>query len=184
MFGEFPCRYSHDRRFLPPNLSHFPAPAAPPAVHIDLPPAPILAEPIKPPKSAARMKLDMKRKKQRSKRRPAEALARNRGLYSHFGRRQSGHEDERAENFGFLRGEADELACQGVKPWEDDAWVGWISFLFLTSLTAFVGYIRRPFIEVLSAQITHIFNLNVSIRSPNWVLKVTTTKRPRIEPYC
>ncbi|KAK0435043.1 hypothetical protein EV421DRAFT_1988173 [Armillaria borealis] len=122
MFGEIPCRYSHDRRFLPPNLSHCPAPAPPPAVHIHLPPAPIIAEPIKPPKSPARMKLDMKRKKQRSKRRRAEAIARNRGLYSHYEWRQSGFEDERAENFGFLRGEAEELACQGVKPWDDDAW--------------------------------------------------------------
>ncbi|PBK79609.1 hypothetical protein ARMGADRAFT_1092971 [Armillaria gallica] len=122
MFGEHPCRYSHDRRCLPLNLSHCPAPAPSPTIRIDVPPAPILAESIKPPKSAARMKLDMKRKKQRLKRRRAEAMARNRGLYSCYGRRKSEWEDERAENFGFLRGEAEELACQGVKPWDDDAW--------------------------------------------------------------
>ncbi len=68
---------------------------------------------MKPPKSAARIKLDMKRKKQRSKRRRAEAMARNRGLYSCYGPWKSECEDERAENFGFLRGEAEELACQG-----------------------------------------------------------------------
>ncbi|KAK0227240.1 hypothetical protein EDD85DRAFT_974714 [Armillaria nabsnona] len=109
MFGEHPCRYSHDRRFLPPNLSHCPAPAPSPTICLDVPPAPILADSIKPPKSAARIKLDVKRKKQRSKRRRAEVM-------------QSKWEDERAENFGFLRGEAEELACQGVKPWDDDAW--------------------------------------------------------------
>ncbi len=61
--------------------------------------------------------------KQRSKKRRAEAMARNRGLYSHYGRRQIVCGDERAENFGFFRGEAEELACQGVKPWDDDACV-------------------------------------------------------------
>ncbi len=54
MFGEFPYRYSHDRRFLPPNLSHCPAHTPPSTVEIHLPPVPDLAEPVKPPKSAAR----------------------------------------------------------------------------------------------------------------------------------
>lgn len=31
--------------------------------------------------------------------------------------------DERAENFGFTQDEITELLCQGVKPWDDDAWV-------------------------------------------------------------
>ncbi len=134
MFGEHPCRYSHDRRFLPPKMSRCPAPAPCPTIHIDVSLAPILAESTKPPKSAARMKLDVKRKKQRSKRRRAEAMARNRGLYSPYGRRESEWEDERAENFGFLRGEAKELACQGVKPWDDDAWVSSSELFFLSSL--------------------------------------------------
>ncbi|CCM00578.1 uncharacterized protein FIBRA_02613 [Fibroporia radiculosa] len=30
--------------------------------------------------------------------------------------------DEQAENFGFARDEARELLCQGIKPWDDDAW--------------------------------------------------------------
>ncbi|PSS36925.1 hypothetical protein PHLCEN_2v1243 [Hermanssonia centrifuga] len=30
--------------------------------------------------------------------------------------------DERCENFGFTRSEMNELLCQGVKPWDDDAW--------------------------------------------------------------
>ncbi len=50
-------------------------------------------------------------------------MARNRGLYSRYGRCKSECGDERAENFGFLRGEAEELACQGVKPWDDGTWV-------------------------------------------------------------
>ncbi|PBK83569.1 hypothetical protein ARMGADRAFT_1037743 [Armillaria gallica] len=106
--------------FLPPNLSNGAALAPPPTIHI--PPTPFLAEPMKPPKSAACIKLDMKRKVQRSKRRRAEAIVRNRGFYSPYGRRKSEREKERAENFGFLRGEAEELACQAVKPWDDDAW--------------------------------------------------------------
>ncbi|PBK79132.1 hypothetical protein ARMGADRAFT_1069533 [Armillaria gallica] len=122
MFGQHPCRYSHDCRFLPLNLLHCPAPAASPAIHIDVPLAPILAESIKPPKSVVCMKLDMKRKKQRLKRRRAEVMARIRGLYSRYGCQKSECEDEKAENFGFLRGKAEELACQGVKPWNDDAW--------------------------------------------------------------
>jgi hypothetical protein len=31
---------------------------------------------------------------------------------------------EREENFGFTEDEVNELLCQGVKPWDDDAWVG------------------------------------------------------------
>lgn len=30
--------------------------------------------------------------------------------------------DERTCNMGFTRGEMDELLCQGVKPWDEDAW--------------------------------------------------------------
>jgi hypothetical protein len=30
---------------------------------------------------------------------------------------------ERMDNFGFTEDEVDELLCQGVKPWDDDAWV-------------------------------------------------------------
>ncbi|GBE85518.1 hypothetical protein SCP_0800350 [Sparassis crispa] len=30
--------------------------------------------------------------------------------------------EERAENFGFTQGEMEDLLCQGVKPWDDDAW--------------------------------------------------------------
>ncbi|KAG2492427.1 hypothetical protein HYH03_009370 [Edaphochlamys debaryana] len=30
--------------------------------------------------------------------------------------------DERYENMGFTRDELDDLLCQGVKPWDDDAW--------------------------------------------------------------
>ncbi|KAK0458366.1 uncharacterized protein EV420DRAFT_394466 [Desarmillaria tabescens] len=58
MFGDHPCRYSHDRRFLSSNLSHGPVSLPPPAIHIDLPPAPILAKPDKPRKSAGLRKLD------------------------------------------------------------------------------------------------------------------------------
>ena len=32
-------------------------------------------------------------------------------------------EDERMANFGFTQDDMMELACQGVKPWDDDAWV-------------------------------------------------------------
>jgi hypothetical protein len=32
-------------------------------------------------------------------------------------------EDERMANFGFTEDDMMELACQGVKPWDDDAWV-------------------------------------------------------------
>jgi len=31
-------------------------------------------------------------------------------------------EDERMDNFGFTQDDMMELACQGVKPWDDDAW--------------------------------------------------------------
>lgn len=31
--------------------------------------------------------------------------------------------DERGKNCGFTDAEAFELMCQGVKPWDDDAWV-------------------------------------------------------------
>lgn len=30
--------------------------------------------------------------------------------------------DERCENLGFTHSELNELLCQGVKPWDDDAW--------------------------------------------------------------
>jgi hypothetical protein len=30
-------------------------------------------------------------------------------------------EDERMANFGFTEGDLMELACQGIKPWDDDA---------------------------------------------------------------
>jgi hypothetical protein len=30
---------------------------------------------------------------------------------------------ERADNFGFTQDEVEELLCQGVKPWDEDAWV-------------------------------------------------------------
>ncbi len=56
-------------------------------------------------------------------------MARNRGFYLQYGQRQNGHEDERVENFGFLRGKVEELVCQGVKPWDDDAWVSLTDFL-------------------------------------------------------
>ncbi len=61
-------------------------------------------------------------------------MARNGGLYSPYGCQQSKWEDERAENFGFLRGEAEELACQGGKPWDDDAWVSSSELFFLSLL--------------------------------------------------
>lgn len=32
-------------------------------------------------------------------------------------------DDERMANFGFTEDDMMELACQGVKPWDDDAWV-------------------------------------------------------------
>ena len=32
-------------------------------------------------------------------------------------------DDERMANFGFTQDDMMELACQGVKPWDDDAWV-------------------------------------------------------------
>jgi hypothetical protein len=32
-------------------------------------------------------------------------------------------DDERMANFGFTHDDMMELACQGVKPWDDDAWV-------------------------------------------------------------
>lgn len=31
--------------------------------------------------------------------------------------------EERMENYGFTEAEVEELLCQGVKPWDDDAWV-------------------------------------------------------------
>lgn len=31
--------------------------------------------------------------------------------------------EERVDNMGFLSSEVEELLCQGVKPWDDDAWV-------------------------------------------------------------
>ncbi len=31
--------------------------------------------------------------------------------------------EERAANFGFTKDEIEELWCQGVKPWDEDAWV-------------------------------------------------------------
>ncbi|KAE9410907.1 hypothetical protein BT96DRAFT_983585 [Gymnopus androsaceus JB14] len=36
--------------------------------------------------------------------------------------------DERAQNFGFTSDEVNELLCQGVKPWDDDAWVTYFTF--------------------------------------------------------
>ncbi|KAK0196329.1 hypothetical protein F5146DRAFT_1220862 [Armillaria mellea] len=91
---------SHDRRFLPPNLSNGPTPASPPAVHIHLPPAPILAEPeIRYEEEEAEIE------------------------------EETGGSDGEKQRFvfalwtlGFLKGEVQELACQGVKPWDDDAW--------------------------------------------------------------
>ena len=32
-------------------------------------------------------------------------------------------DEERANNWGFTNDEVEELLCQGVKPWDDDAWV-------------------------------------------------------------
>lgn len=44
--------------------------------------------------------------------------------------KQLEHLGERMNNFGFTYDEVDELMCQGVKPWDDDAWVSVRSPLF------------------------------------------------------
>ncbi len=73
-----------------------------------------------------------------------------RHIQTHYGRWQSGPEDERAENFGFLRREAEELACQGVNPWDDDTGVSLIDFLSLMwLLICLVGCIGCHF-EIIS----------------------------------
>jgi hypothetical protein len=51
------------------------------------------------------------------------------GFDSHprYGGSDCGSEDEleqRMRNCGFTDADADELLCQGVKPWDDDAWDG------------------------------------------------------------
>ncbi len=78
-------------------------------------------------------------------------MVRNRGLYSCYGRWQS-EEDERVENFGLLRGEAEELACQGGKPWDDDAWVSSVELLFFVVVNdmSLSGCNGRHLIRILS----------------------------------
>ena len=60
---------------------------------------------------------------------------------------ESDEEEERMNNFGFTEGEVMELLCQGVKPWDDDAWVSIFGFEPFTSfcifLTLAIGCPRR-----------------------------------------
>ena len=49
--------------------------------------------------------------------------------FLHFGRENAQFEremEERAENYGFTADEVNELLCQGVKPWDDNAWVSFV----------------------------------------------------------
>ena len=39
-----------------------------------------------------------------------------------------GEMEERVNNYGFTEDEVEELLCQGVKPWDDDAWVSTFRF--------------------------------------------------------
>lgn len=45
---------------------------------------------------------------------------------------ESDEEEQRMNNFGFTEDEVMELLCQGVKPWDDDAWVSTFGFEYVS----------------------------------------------------
>lgn len=55
--------------------------------------------------------------------RPARGRARAAGRRYHGGHDWDDDYEERANMFGFDDDDVNELLCQGVKPWDDDAWV-------------------------------------------------------------
>jgi hypothetical protein len=62
--------------------------------------------------------------------------------------------EERMNNFGFTEDEVMELLCQGVKPWDDDAWVSTFGFeIFCVYLILVLGCPRRTLLALTTKPI-------------------------------
>lgn len=114
-FGDARCVYSHDLSYPPPE--GWPQASAPVQHEI-----PANNDTVNPGTSTGAGSGNRKgrRNAERSKRKYRTAARNPRNT---FGGTYDSKDDERTQNFGFTNDEVMELLSQGVKPWDEDAWV-------------------------------------------------------------